>query len=104
MSQGGGGVSIRESPSGVLIKVTARPGTRDGVMGVHGDALKLGVSAAPEKGKANKAVAELLAKVLGVRKSAVALVSGDASREKVLRVEGIGAEAVRAAIDKALAS
>ena len=97
-------VSIREAKdgAGVLIKVAARPGTRDAVLGVQGDALKLGVSAAPEKGKANKAFSELLAKVLGVRKSAVALVSGDTAREKVFRVEGLSLEAARLAVEKAL--
>ena len=46
-------IALREGPQGVYVKVTARPGTgTDRLMGVQGDALKLGVSAAPEKGKA----------------------------------------------------
>jgi uncharacterized protein (TIGR00251 family) len=96
-------VSLREVEGGVLIKVAARPGTQDRVMGAQGDALKLGVSAAPERGKANKALAELLAKILGVRKSAVALASGETAREKTFLVEGLGLSAVRAALEKALA-
>ncbi len=105
MSAAGGAadVSIRDGPHGALIKVAARPGTRDGVLGVQGDALKLGCSAAPEKGKANKALAELLAKLVGVRKSAVALASGDTAREKVFLIEGLAAGAVRSALEKALA-
>jgi uncharacterized protein (TIGR00251 family) len=96
-------VQLKADPRGVLVKVAARPGTgADRVMGVQGDALKLGVSAAPEKGKANKALAELLAKVLGVRKSAVGIVSGETSREKLFLVEGATVESVRAAIAKAL--
>ncbi len=98
-------VSMREAPggAGVAIKVAARPGTRDGVLGVHGDALKLGVSVAPEKGKANKALAELLAKVLGVKKSAVTLQSGETAREKFFFVAGIAPAAARAALEAALA-
>ncbi len=95
-------VSVREDSGAVFIKVAARPGTRDAVLGVHGDALKLGVSAAPDKGKANKALAELLARVLGTKKSAVSLVSGETSREKVFRVEGMNATLARVALMRAL--
>ncbi len=97
-------VSLREDARGVLVKVAARPGTgADRVMGVQGDALKLGVSAPPDKGKANKALAELLAKVLRVRKSAVEILSGETAREKVFLVSGASLADVRARIAEALA-
>jgi uncharacterized protein YggU (UPF0235/DUF167 family) len=73
------------------------------VLGVQGDALRLGVAAPPDKGKANKALAELLAKTLGVRKSAVALASGETSREKTFLVEGATPASVRDALERALA-
>jgi uncharacterized protein len=95
-------VSLRAEGADILIKVAARPGTRDAVLGVQGDALKLGVSAPPDKGKANKALAELLARVLGTRKSAVSLVSGETARQKLFRVEGLGAPAARAAVARAI--
>lgn len=96
-------VSLREDASGCLVKVAARPGAgRDGVLGVQGDALRLGVSAPPEKGKANKAFVELVAATVGVRKSAVELVSGETSREKMFRVSGCSAASVRAALARAL--
>jgi uncharacterized protein YggU (UPF0235/DUF167 family) len=66
-----------------------------GVAGEHDAALRIEVTAAPEKGKANKAVAEVLAEVLGVAKSAVELVSGATSPQKrflVVGVEGRHAE------------
>jgi uncharacterized protein (TIGR00251 family) len=97
-------VALRADGASVLVKVAARPGTgADRVMGVHGDALKLGVSAAPEKGKANKALAALLALVLEVKKSSVELASGETAREKLFRVSGVGVETVRAALERALA-
>ena len=65
--------------------------------------LKVHVTAPPEKGKANKALALLLAEVLEVKKSSVALASGETAREKLFRVSGIGLEAVRAALERALA-
>ena len=98
-------VSLREGPAGVYVKVAARPGTgADRLMGVQGDALKLGVSAPPEKGKANKALAELLASLLGVRKTAVTLATGETSREKTFHVEGLRAAAVRSALGQQLGS
>lgn len=53
--------------------------------------LRVRVNAVPDKGKANAAVAALLAKALGVPKSAVSVVSGETSRMKTLEVVGDGA-------------
>lgn len=50
--------------------------------------LKARVTTVPEKGKANKALVELLAKRLGIAKSALSVISGDTSRQKILRIEG----------------
>jgi uncharacterized protein (TIGR00251 family) len=61
-------------------------------MGVHNGALKVALTAPPVDGAANKALLEFLAKTLGVPKSGVSLVSGQASRSKVVQVLGIGVE------------
>lgn len=50
--------------------------------------LRVRVTAVPDKGKANTAVIGLLAKALGVPKSAVTLVSGDTARLKTVAIEG----------------
>lgn len=50
--------------------------------------LRVRVRAVPDKGKANAAVIALLAKALGVSKSAVKLVSGDTARLKTVEIEG----------------
>ena len=50
--------------------------------------LRVRVKAVPDKGRANAAVTALLAKALGVPKSAVRLVSGDTARLKTVEVEG----------------
>jgi uncharacterized protein (TIGR00251 family) len=68
-------------------------GGRDGIDGVelngNGEAhLKVRVSDVPEKGKANKALIAVLAKRLGIAKSAITLVSGDTARQKILRIDG----------------
>ena len=59
-------------------------GRRNALLGTHGGALKLSVTAAPEKGKANRAVLSLLAQRLGVPASSLELISGAASPDKVV--------------------
>ena len=63
--------------------------------------LKVCVTQAPEKGKANRAVAELLTRKLGLRKSQIELVSGETSREKRFLLRGIDARALAQRIGSA---
>ena len=65
---------------------------RSEVVGPHGEAWKVRVTAAPENGKANEAVRDLLAIALGVPRSSTEIVSGAASRDKVVVVRGLTAE------------
>jgi uncharacterized protein (TIGR00251 family) len=69
--------------------------SREGVDGVHGDALRVRVNAAPVEGAANEAVVEVLAKALHVAKRAVTIVGGATSRSKMVEVRGLTAAAVR---------
>lgn len=61
--------------------------SREEVMEEDGG-LKVYVKAAPDKGKANKAVIELIAEHYGVKKSDVAIVSGETARKKIVEVAG----------------
>ncbi len=73
-----------------MLQIRVQPkAKRDAVEVVEGGGLKVYVTAAPEDGKANDAVVALLAKRLGVSKSALSIVRGHRSRDKVLRVEGL---------------
>ena len=103
-NDGAGSLLALEARDGhVLVKVRASPGaSRDAITGVHGDALKVAVTAAPERGKANAAVARLLAKALGLPKSAVSVHSGETSRDKQLRIEHGDADEVRRRLDHIL--
>lgn len=84
------------SPDGVLLSVKAVPGaSRSRVAGVLGEALKVAVAAAAEKGKANAAVAALLAEVLGVGARNVRLVSGPTSPRKEFLIVGLSADQLR---------
>ncbi|HEX6235952.1 MAG TPA: DUF167 family protein [Acidimicrobiales bacterium] len=87
-----------------VIGVHAQPGAaRAGIRGRHGNALKVSVIAPPVSGRANAAVAAVLADALGVRPSAVALVSGAGHRQKRFRVEGRSPEEVTRALAAVLA-
>jgi len=69
-------------------------GGRDGLDGWAGDAegrpyLKARVAAPPVGGEANAALIKLIAKALGVAKSAVTVAAGETARVKTLEIEGI---------------
>ncbi|MDX2114864.1 MAG: DUF167 family protein [Planctomycetota bacterium] len=85
---------LRAAPQGGLhILVKAVPGaSRDEIAGVLGERLKVRVSAAPEGGKANRAIAELLAAALGLKPRDVELVAGPASAEKTFQASGVTLE------------
>ena len=71
----------------VRLAVRVQPrSSRDRVVGGHGAALKIQVTAPPVDGGANRAVIELLAKWLGVPRRSVAIVQGQSGRDKVVEV------------------
>lgn len=91
---------------GVVLEVTTDGAVRFGlkvvpgakrteIVGAYGERLKVRVSAPPEDGKANAAVAEAIAQALGVKGNAVKIVAGFANAQKVVEVRGLGGEDVR---------
>jgi uncharacterized protein (TIGR00251 family) len=67
----------------VLLRVRVQPKARvNAVKGWRGEALRVSVTAAPEGGKANRAVIALLADALSVPPSSITLVRGAGSRDK----------------------
>jgi uncharacterized protein (TIGR00251 family) len=74
------------------IAVVVSPGARRSeLVGRQGDAWKVRVAAAPERGRANAAVCTLLAERLGVPAATVRVVAGASSRRKVVEVDGLDA-------------
>ena len=69
--------------------------SREAIVGWREDALRLAVTAPPVDGEANEAVRRLLARALGVAPSAVSVIRGERSRDKVVRVEGLTGAALR---------
>lgn len=79
---------IQPHPEGCLIEVRVVPGAAsDAVVGEHDGALKVRVTAAPEKGRATKAVAALLQSATGAR--SVRLERGMTSRRKTFVLVGV---------------
>lgn len=68
---------------------------RSEIVGVHGDALKVRLAAAPVDGAANVALVELLAEALGVPRRCVRIVAGTTTRGKVVEVDGTNVENIR---------
>jgi len=75
---------------GIYLELRVQPGARrPGIVGVHGDALKLAVNAPPEDGKANQAVIELLTELLGLPRRQVQITRGLSSRSKTVLISGL---------------
>ena len=89
-------IPLRETAAGVSFSVRVQPrASRTAIAGVMGDALKVAVAAPPVEGKANEALIRFFAELLEVPRSSVEIVSGESSRNKVVRVAGVSAEFVR---------
>ena len=98
-------LTVRAVDGGVEFRVRAQPkASRNEVVGLHGDALKVAVTAAPTGGKANRAIERALAKAFGVRPSAVDVVAGQTSRDKTARISGLGAAEARKRLAELLGS
>lgn len=86
-------LAVEEIEDGVVFAVKVVPGSRQTcVCGLLDDMVKIKVSAAPEKGKANKCLIDFLVKQLDVKKNTVNIISGKTSAVKGVRVVGISAE------------
>jgi len=84
-------IEIKEKAGGVQFAVRVIPGaSKNEVAGIQEGALKIKLTAPPVEGKANKACVDFLARLLGMRRSALAIVSGGKSRKKTVTVDGIG--------------
>jgi len=85
----------------LALKVSPKA-SRDALIGWRGEVLKVAVTAAPERGKANAAVMRLLAAATGLPRSVISLLHGAASPDKTLLFSGIDDAQLRRAIDRAL--
>ena len=86
-------INVRKVEGGVVVSVKVQPNaSKDRVVGKHGDQIKIAVTVAPEKGKANKAVIKVLSKLLGVKNTDIQIISGEKSRDKKVFIRNINEE------------
>ncbi len=88
-------IAIKESAGAVTFPVRVHPrAKKNAITGEIGDALKLSLTTPPVEGRANEACIEFFAKLLKVPRSSVTIASGQTSRNKIIRVAGVGREYV----------
>ena len=89
-------LQLRVTAGGVVLPVQAQAGARrNGFNGIHDGRLKVAVTQVAEKGKANEELQRLLAKLLGLSRSSVQLVSGETSPRKEFCIAGIAVDELR---------
>ena len=90
---------LTATPRGVLLRVRVQPGARmERLDGVHAHDLRLRLVAPPVDGAANAACLTFFTKALRVRRSQVRLQSGQKSRHKLIRIDGVTLPQVAAAL------
>jgi uncharacterized protein (TIGR00251 family) len=83
-------ITVTAHAEGCVLAVHAQPAARrSGVVGEHAGALKVAVTAPPQDGRANKALAEVLREALGLKRSQVELLGGEANRGKRFLIRGL---------------
>ncbi len=85
---------------GCEIAVRLQPRARaNAIVGERGGVLVVRVTAPPVDGRANEALCRLIAKRAHVGVGRVSVVRGAGAREKIVRVEGIGADELRRVLE-----
>lgn len=89
--------AIEQSANGVLLRIRVQPrASRNEVVGLHGDTVRVRLSAPPVDGQANDELIRFLSQQLDVPRSAFRLVSGQTSRLKVIAINGVRMEEIAA--------
>jgi uncharacterized protein (TIGR00251 family) len=86
---------ISEKPEGCLLKCWIQPrSSRNAVIGIHGDALKIALTAPPVDGKANKELLKFLAKYFKLPKGGIQIAAGESSRSKSILINSLSKNAI----------
>ena len=98
-------IRIHEKPEGLLFGIRVQPrSSKNQIMGLYGDALKINLTAPPVDNAANKACRDFLAGLLSVPKSSVSIVSGHKGRNKQVMVQCPQGSEIRKSIKKTIVS
>lgn len=96
-------IAIEDSTAGAILPIRAQAGARrNAFAGLHAGMLKVAVTQPAEKGRANLAIAKLLAASLEIKPGQIALVSGATSTRKRFLIRGIQAAELHARLMQVL--
>ena len=96
-------LDLEEQVDGVVLPIRAHAAARrNAILGARAGALRVAVTAAPEKGKANQAIVALLSKTLGIAKSSIELVAGETSPQKRVLLRGVEVQQVQTVLEQLL--
>ena len=85
---------LSEREGDAFVRVRLQPRARgDEIVGERAGSLLVRVTAPPLEGRANDALCRLLAKALGIAAGRATVVRGASARDKLVRLEGVGATA-----------
>lgn len=105
MNKDGSELRLATKDGAVMLEIAAKPrASKSRVVGVRGEALAVALAAPPVDGAANEELVMVLARALGVAKSAVAIVRGETSKTKRVAIRGLDEAEVRARLAAAVAS
>jgi len=78
----------------LTIKIKVEPrSSKSGVVGPYGDSLKVKLTSPPVEGKANKELIEVLAKAFGLAKKDIEIISGQSSKNKIVKLRSVSSKA-----------
>ena len=93
-------LKISQDNKDVIFTAKIIPGSsKTSLAGILGGMLKIKIAAPAEKGKANKAVIDFLSEKIGVKKNNIAIISGQSSPVKQIRISGISANELLSKLD-----
>jgi uncharacterized protein (TIGR00251 family) len=89
-------IEISKHPEGCVLSVRVQPGARrNGIQGEGAGALRVAVTAPPDRGKANHALVVVLREALGLKNSQIQLIGGLTHRQKRLLIRDYSADHLR---------
>ncbi|MCA1921201.1 DUF167 family protein YggU [Buttiauxella noackiae] len=79
--------AVSQTEDGLVLRLYIQPkASRDSIIGLHGDELKVAITAPPIDGKANAHLVKYLAKLFRVAKSQVLVEKGELGRHKQIKI------------------
>jgi uncharacterized protein len=94
---------LQQSGVDVLLPVAVQPrASRNAIAGLHGNALKLLLTAPPVEGAANTACLSLLADLLGLSRARLSIIRGAKARQKLIRITNMSVDTLRAQLRSVL--